>query len=246
MIGTVHDAAHGIGHQDLDLALGRLLEVFAGAADGAAGGSARDEVRHLAAGLLPNLGAEGLVVRVGVVRVLVLVHGEVRGVTLAQRGLEVDVVLGMVRGEAVLGDDELTAVRGHAVSLLLRALGVGDGDVAVAADSGDHGDGRAGVAGGGRDEGIAGFQATVALGAVDDVLRDAILDRSGGVEVLRLGEDFHAFRLGESAQVQQGRVADDRGGAGFLLVAIARELRRDGTHDARSRAVSGWAGALVD
>ena len=50
-------------------------------------------------------------------------------VSLAQRRLEVDVVLRVVCRETVLRHDELAAVRRHAVALLLRALLVRDGNV---------------------------------------------------------------------------------------------------------------------
>jgi hypothetical protein len=151
-------------------------------------------------------------------------------------------VLGVVRGEAVLGDDEFAPVRRHRIPLLLRALGVRDGDVAVPADRGDHRDGGAGVPRGGRDERVARLELAVALGAVDNVLRDPVLDGSARIQVLRLGQNLDPLRLRHPAQVEQGGVADDRRGAHLAAAVIALQLRYDRTHDgegARREALCG-------
>ena len=57
------DRTLGVGADDPHPTAGGLLEVPAGAGDRAAGANARDEVRDPPAGLLPDLGSGGLVVR---------------------------------------------------------------------------------------------------------------------------------------------------------------------------------------
>ncbi len=79
------DRPLGVDADDADRAAGRLAQVAAGARDRAAGADARDEVRDAAVGVAPDLGAGGLVVAAGAVRVVVLVRLERAG-DLARRG----------------------------------------------------------------------------------------------------------------------------------------------------------------
>jgi hypothetical protein len=79
-----------------------------------------------------------------------------------------------------------SAAYGH--PLAAHPLGHHD-EHAVALDGGDHGEGVAGVAGGGLDDGVAPPEEAFALGAFDHVLRDARLYRTRRVEVLALAVD---------------------------------------------------------
>src|SRR5207248_11539712 len=105
----VHRALR-VGADDLDRAVGDVLQVPAGAGDGAAGADAGDEGGDPAVGLLPQLRAGGVVVGGRVLRVGVLVR--LPGARdLADQAVG-DVVVGvrMLRSHRVGADDDLGAV----------------------------------------------------------------------------------------------------------------------------------------
>ena len=86
-----------------------------------------------------------------------------------------------VHAEALLGarrQHHLGAQHAHQLAALDReAVGHGD-DQRIALLGADHGEADAGVAAGRLDHGLAGLQRAAALGLLDDVERQPVLDRS--------------------------------------------------------------------
>ena len=184
------------------------LQVAADAGDRPAGADAGDEVGDPARGLAPDLRAGGVVVGLRVGRVAVLVGLEGAGDLLGQavgdavvglRGLGVDV------GRR---DHDLGAQRAQQVDLLARHLVGHDRDDAVALQPGGDREAGAGVAGGRLDDRPAGAEAAVALGGVDQVDRDPVLDRAAGVEQLELGDELRRQAGADAAEPDERRVAD--------------------------------------
>ncbi len=197
----------GLDRDDLDLGV-LLLEVPAGAGDGAARTDARDEDVDLAVRGVPDLGAGGLVVDLRVRRVLELV-GEDRAGTL--RGD----LLGP--GDAALHalrrgrEDQLRAEHAQQRAPLLRhRLGHRQHEL-VASRRRDHRQRDAGVAAGRLDDGAAGLQAAVGLGRVDDGRTDAVLHRVRRVVELQLHRDGRAEPLREAVDPYERGVADGFG-----------------------------------
>src|SRR5690606_1430329 len=126
------DRALRVGSDDLDPAAGDLLEVASGAADGAAGADARDELGDAALSLLPDLGAGAVVVRLGVVGVGVLVGfpraGDGRGQAVGDRV----VGLGVVGGDRGGADHHLGPVGAQDRELVGADLVGADEHAAVA------------------------------------------------------------------------------------------------------------------
>jgi hypothetical protein len=94
------------------------------------------------------------------------------------------------------------------VLLLLTLRLRHDDDGTVAAGVGDQCNADAGVAGSALDDHAAGPQLSLLLGVLDDGECGAVLDRTAGVEELRLAVDLAARRLRRSTELDQRRVAD--------------------------------------
>ena len=162
-----------------------LLEVAAGAGDGAAGAHAGNQDVDLAVGVLPNLRTRGRLMDGGVGGVYKLAGDHALGGLARQ-------LLGLgdsaLHAQRALGQHQLGAVAAHKLaSLHAHGLGHGD-DQAVAACGGDAGQADAGVAAGGFDDGVAVVATDLAraLRLVQHRLGDAILGGTRGVEVLKL------------------------------------------------------------
>jgi hypothetical protein len=203
------DRALGVGADDAHAPLRHLLEVPADAADGAAGADAGHEVRDLALGVAPDLGAGGLVVAERAVGVGVLVGleraGDLAREPVAHRVVGVGVV-GRHRGGR---DHDLGAVGREHVALVLADL-VGEHEhAAVAALLGDEREADAGVAGGRLDDGAARLQLPVALGRVDDARGDAVLGAAARVQVLDLHQHGRRDALDHPVQLDERGVPDE-------------------------------------
>src|SRR5262249_47977996 len=96
----------------------------------------------------------------------------------------------------------------HVIALLLAERVGGDDVDPVALRGADEGERRAGRAAGVLDDGVAGLQATVELGALDDRARHPILEAAGGIFPLELDVDLGGGGGRELAQPHQRRVAD--------------------------------------
>src|SRR5690606_18492482 len=181
----VHRAL-GVDADDLHRTVGDLLEVPAGARDGAAGADARDEVGDLAVGVVPDLRAGGLVVARRATRVGVLVGlpaaGELAGETIG----DAVVAVGVLRRDGGRAHDHLGAVGPQHVALVLADL-VGTHEHAlVAALLRDQGQADAGVTGGGLDDRPTRLQFARGFGRIDHLHRDAVLGAAAGIEVFDL------------------------------------------------------------
>ena len=169
---------------DLDGSL-LLLQVFAGARDGAAGADAGNEDVDRAVGVFEDLRTGGGFMDGGVRRVDELTGDEAAGDLRRQLIRFGDGALHALRA---FGQDDLRTVGFQDVAAL-HAHGLGhreDGPVALGSRDGSEAD--AGVAGGRLDNDGALFQETLRLGVLDHRLRDTVLDASGRVEVFEFDE----------------------------------------------------------
>ena len=105
-------------------------------------------------------------------------------------------------------EDDLGAVGLEQRDLLLAHLIGHHEDALVALDAGGLRQARAGVAGGGLDDGAAGLEQAGLLGRLDHADADAILDRAAGLEVLGLAQDGRAHAAPDAAQADERAVAD--------------------------------------
>ena len=202
------DRALGIGADDEQVGL-LLLEVAPRAGDRAAGADGDHERVDLAAGLLPDLGARRLVVRVGVARVRVLVGLVGAGDLLGEPVRDRVVALGRLGRDRVGADDDLGAVRAQQRDLLLAHLVRHHEDAAVALERGGDRKADAGVARGRLDDRAARLQLPCALGLLDQLDADPVLDRPAGVHVLELGDDGCGVLGNDALQPRERRVADE-------------------------------------
>ena len=198
-----------------------LLQELPGAAHRAAGAGARDEVRHLAAGLLPDFRAGGPVVRLGIHLIVELVgqHGA-RGVLDDLLGLH-DVVVGVVGRHRGRRDDHLRAVGLEQPHLFLRHLVRHGEDAAVPLERRRDREPDAGVAAGALDDGPARLELAPPLGVLDDGESDPVLDRAAGIGVFRLAVDRRPDAGAHPAQPDQRGPAD-----GVEDVVVGREVWR--------------------
>jgi hypothetical protein len=101
-----------------------------------------------------------------------------------------------------------------------------------------HGQGDAGVAAGGLDQGVAALDLAPLLGLHDHVQGRAVLDRARGVVALELGEDAVAGLPGHALELHQRCVADEVLQASRLqaacLVHINGCVHRVQNHESRN------------
>jgi hypothetical protein len=125
-------------------------------------------------------------------------------------------LLGQVAGvfhAAALGREHQLCAEGlHGLGAFHREVLRHDQHHAVALDGRGHGQGDAGVAGGGFDQGVAGLDLAALLGALDHREGRPVLDRTGRVVAFQLAEN-HVAALGifcrvDALQGDQGGLAD--------------------------------------
>ena len=166
-----------------------LLQILRDAADRAAGADADHEVVDPAVGLLPDLRAGLLVVRLRVRQVVVLVGlPRVRRLALEARRHRV-VRARIFRIDVGRADDDFGAEGAQRVDLFLRLLVGGREDALVALDDRGNRQAHAGIAGRALDDRAAGLEPAVAFGVLDHLDRHAVLDRVAGIGGLDLGVD---------------------------------------------------------
>ena len=183
------------------------LQVLANAGHGAAGADTCNKDIDLAVGVLPDLGAGGALVGVGVGRVHKLAGHKAVGNLLRQLVSLGDSALHAL---GTVGQHQLGTVGLHQLAALHAHRLRHDDDDAVAAGGGDGCQADAGVAGGWLNDDGTGLQFAGGLGVIDHRLGNAVLDGTGGVEIFQLGQDlgvqsFGGFNVGE---FQQGGAAD--------------------------------------
>ena len=213
-----------------------LLEVAADAGDRPSCADRDDDrVDVSPVGLLPDLRAGGLVVRVGVRRVRVLVGLEAARYLLREPIRDRVVALRRVRIDGRRSDHDLGAVRAEHRDLLLAHLVRHDEDAAVAAQGGRNSKAGAGVAGGRLHDRPAGPKATVLLGGLDHREADAVLHRATGIQVLELREQLARHVAAEALEADDRSAADELEHGGILAGAIGREAYSVGSDPARPR-----------
>ena len=196
----------GLDGDDLDVGV-LLLEELARAGQRAAGADAGDKDVDLPVGVLPDLGAGGLIVRLGVRGVDKLAGDE------ASRRLRGDLFSlgdGTLHALCAVGENELCAVGLHQLAAL-DAHGLGhDDDDAIAACGGHGCKADAGIAGGRLDDDGVGLQLAACLSVIKNGLGDTILDGACGVEVFELGEELslELFSLFDVGQFEKRGLAD--------------------------------------
>ena len=203
-------AQHGGGSRlnghDLDVGV-LALQVLADTGHGAARTDTGHEDVDLAVGVLPDLGAGGALVGIGVGRVYKLAGHKAVGDLLRQL---VGLGNGALHALGTVGQHQLGAVGLHQLAALdAHRLGHDDDD-AVAAGGGDGRQTDTGVAGGRLDDDGAGLQLAGGLGVVDHGPGDTVLDGAGGVEIFQFSENFCLKVLGvfNMGELQQRGVAD--------------------------------------
>jgi hypothetical protein len=92
------------------------------------------------------------------------------------------------------GENDLGAEDAHQPAPLDRETVRHRDDERVIFLRANHRKADAGIAAGGLDDSLSGFQRAVALGGLDDVEREPVLDGCGGIESFRLDVHAHPFR----------------------------------------------------
>ena len=221
--GGEHGGGCGFNRNDLDGGvLG--LQILTDAGDRAACADARDKDVHLAVGVVPDLGTRGCKVRGGVRRV-----DKLPGDKAVRDLLRKFVCLGdrALHALRAFGQHQLRAVCLHQLAALHRH-GLGHhNDDAVTARCRHRGKPDAGVAAGRLDDDRVGLQQSLCLGVVDHRLGNAVLDRSGGVEVFQLCQYLRAERVFffNVGQLQERRLADQLIGGCIDVCRHGRFLR---------------------
>ena len=211
LVRTGHALAqHGGGGRldshDLDGGI-LALEILTHAGHSAAGADTGHKNIDLSIGVLPDLGAGGALVGIGVGRVHKLAGHKAVGDLLGQL---VRLGNGALHALGAVRQHQLGAVGLHQLAAFHAHRLRHDDDDAVAAGSRHAGQTDAGVAGGRLNNDRAGLQLAGGLGIVDHRLGDAVLDGTGGVEILQLAKDLGLQALGglDMRKLQQGRAAD--------------------------------------
>mmetsp|Transcript_96025 Transcript_96025/g.273767 ORF Transcript_96025/g.273767 Transcript_96025/m.273767 type:complete len:486 (-) Transcript_96025:54-1511(-) len=229
--------ARRLGEDDLDVRAA-LLDGLARSVEGTAGAVAGDPVvKVLALEVVEDLLAGGLLVELPVSLGLELVAEE-PAVLLGELG-----GLGDHAGALVLlrGDDHLRAEHAHELAALdAERLRHGD-DALVAALGCKHGNGDAGVARGGLDNGVARLEETLRLGVLDDGEGEAVLDGRERVEVFALGVDRATLRTHAVVNLDDRRVAN--GLRNVLEDTAAGAALRDHGDGGAARASTARAGS---
>lgn len=168
----------------------------------------RNEMRDAAFGVAPQFGAGGLVMRKRVVRVGKLIEDDALAFLFHRVGQVARVFHAALDG----GEDDLSAVSGHALAALHRQVFRHDQHHLVTTHRSGHGQGNAGVARRGFDQRVARLDAAARFGVLDHGQRRAILDRTGRVVAFEFAEDdITAARVafaGNALELNQRRVAD--------------------------------------
>ena len=185
-----------------------FLQVAARAADGAAGAHAADEVRDFAFRVIPNFGAGGAVMRLGIHRIFVLVR--IVGVgNFARKFFCHGIVAARIfRFHGRGADDHFGAESLQHIDFFARLL-VRDGENNfVAAHGGDQARAPCRCCRGAFDDGAAGLQQAFALGFVNHRDGDAVLHRAARIQIIGLHPHFGGQIARDAVQANQRRVAD--------------------------------------
>ena len=187
---------------------GFFSEELRHAGDRARGAHGAHEMRDLAAGLLPQLGARGLVVDARIVGVAELVEHH----ALALGHHLVGQVARIFHAAALGREDQLGAIGLHRLGTLDGQVLGHDQHHPVALDRGGHGQRNAGIARGGLDQRVAGLDVAALFGAADHRQGRPVLDRTGRIVAFQLAQHHVATFLArlrtDALQCHQGRAAD--------------------------------------
>ncbi len=104
--------------------------------------------------------------------------------------------------------NQLCAVGGHGGLAFGARVVRHDQDEFVALDRRGHGQGDAGIAGSGFDQGVAGLDIAARFGPGNHRQRGTVLDRAGGVVAFELDQDGVTGFTGQTLQANQRGVAD--------------------------------------
>ena len=182
-----------------------LLEIAAGAADGAAGADTRHEDIHMALGVPPDLRPGGFIVGGGVGGVIKLAGDEAAGDLPGQLFR-----LGYRTGHAAFRHQHQLRPVSLQQGTALRAHGGRHGeDHPIALGDGHGRKADAGVAGGGLDDRSAGLQHAGGLRLTQHLQGHPVLGASGGVAALQLGQNDGLQPAGTNVMIngKQRRIA---------------------------------------
>ena len=211
VVGIGIDGAFRIGSDDLHGSVGNVLQVSAGAGDGAAGADAGHEMRDLMVGGLPDFRAGGVVVAFRAVRIVVLVRAIAAGNRLGEAFGHLIIGTRVVRTGVGGGHDHFGPIGAQYGALGFGDL-VGQGeDGTVTALLRHQSQTYAGVAGGRLHDHPAGLQFAASLGRIDDAFGDAVLGRTARIEVFDLDRDGGLDAVGHMVEFDERGVADEFG-----------------------------------
>ena len=222
----VVERADGIDADNFDVGI-VFLEIFAHAADGAAGTHAANEVGDLSFRVLPDFWARGEVMGRGIHGIVVLVRIVGIGYLAGEFFRHGIVTAGIVRLDRRGADNHFRAQRFQEVNFFLGLL-IRDGENhLVAANGGNQRQPHSGIAGGAFDDGAAGLQQAFFLGVVDHGDADAVFHRAPWVEVVGFDVNPRLEPVIDAMEPHQRSVAD-----GFQDVVtfhrVSRTQRRVG------------------
>ncbi len=179
---------------------GTLLEISAGAGDGAPGANAADQTVDESVGVLPDLRTGGQVMGLGVGRIVVLVGIETAGGLGGNTLGDLDVTLRVIVRQVGAGHHDLGTVGLEHVDLLAAHLVGHRAHAAIAAHRRGDREAETGVSGGAFDQRPTRRDQARLLGAQHHVHRHAVLDRAPGVQLLELCQ--HGRRTGRRHAIQ--------------------------------------------
>src|SRR6266852_4408257 len=219
-----------------------FLQVLSHAADRAAGAHAADEVRDPAFAVLPNLGAGGAVVRLGIHLIVVLIR-IVRIGNFPREFFRHRIVASRIFGfDGGGADDDLRAESFQEIDLFLGLLVSGREDALVTTNRRDERQTHAGVARSAFNDRAAGLQQAFFFGFVNHADADAVFHRAARIGEFRFDVDLRLQALIDAVQAHQ-RCVTDRFQNVVALHQSSRFLRRIATSLASSQRSSLLCGA---
>ena len=174
--------------------------------------------------LFPDLRCGRLLVRLRVGRVAELVDEMAAGDLARQAFGDVAVILGMALADVRAGHHHVRPHRLQVKDLLLAHLVGDDQQQPIALLCRDQRQPQAGVAGRGLDQRATGLEGAGALGGLNEIQADAILDRAARILVLELQEQLARPGI-HTAHRHQRRVADHLQYTAVSGIRHARALR---------------------
>ncbi len=207
LVVLLEDRAIGVHPPDLDVRI-LFFQVFRRSTDGSSRPYTRAKMGDHPAGLLPNLRAGGLVVRLAVRQVVVLVAPHAVRDLLVEALRHAIVTVGVVGCHRCGANVHFRPYRTQDVNFLLRLLVAHGANQLVPLDRTGQGETHPRVAAGALDDGASGLELAIALRRLDHAQGHAVLDAVAWVEVFHLCQDRTWKISSDLVQADHGRISD--------------------------------------